>query len=156
MNPGGDVQQNTPIPTIPSTPSPIPSVTPVISEKPTISVTPTQHPAPFPSISPTPKPTPTAVPSPTPTISALFRNNPVTLIHNEETTQDGFPGIKIQSQSAFQILSVRLNGEECFWHWEEDILVVERTPDKKNENMLQMTIRLLNGKIIQMEPWKFA
>lgn len=55
--------------------------------------------------------------------------------------------IKVESEEAVQILSIRLNGKECSWHWEGDILAVEA--DRRAEgNRLELLAVTEDGSLV--------
>lgn len=124
---------------------------------PTPTLSPTSSPTPEPTLlsSPTPLPEPTLTPSPVPTMSptpklvdSLYVNKggtyynkyqvsaekdidlPEIFTYKEEIPKGAPAEIEIKMQGFLQILSLRLNGRECPWHWKKQKLVLDAEMDK--------------------------
>ena len=74
----------------------------------------------------------------------------------QNTDSSHTPQIQIISKGSVQILSFRINGTECPWHWEGDWII----PDTEDENVKVKEIELLvisqGGKLIKMNPRIFS
>lgn len=126
---------------------------------------------------PSPEPTPTSSPTVTPKYEQKIENNTrkvlkyynnnndfrgeqktekcrVDFIYGEMTSEETVPEIEVVSKGALSILSFRLNGKECPWHWEENRIVAERKPENE-ENKIELTAVLDGKDVIEMTPWIF-
>lgn len=65
------------------------------------------------------------------------------------------PQVQIISKGSVQVLSFRLNGTECPWHWEGDWIVPEVAIDG-DTNKIELLVVSQGGKLIKMEPWSFS
>ena len=65
------------------------------------------------------------------------------------------PQIQIISKGSVQVLSFRLNGIECPWHWKED-RVVSDIAVNHNVGKIELLVISQGGKLIKMDPWIFS
>ena len=72
----------------------------------------------------------------------------------QNTDSSHTPQIQIISQGSVQILSFRINGTECPWHWEGDRIIPEI--DDKNVKEIEVLVISQGGKLIKMDPWIFS
>lgn len=72
----------------------------------------------------------------------------------QNTDSSHTPQIQIISQGSVQILSFRLDGTECPWHWEGDRII----PETEDENVKEIDVLVISqgGKLIKMDPWIFS
>lgn len=140
-----------------------------ISESnPELFLTPTPSPAPtFTSI---PSPSPTLTPTPLPTkkpksaekdanVAKSEENNTIDLKVDFRTEIRDVPVIHVTAKCSLQVLSLRLNGVECPWHWEEDSIYLEKSFEKCDEiceNKVELLMIVQGNKLVKMTPWIFS
>lgn len=137
------------------TPTPIPAMTPPISITvptaiPTVlpTATPVVTPTPAPTATPTPGPTmvltPTSTPIPSPfveqtlftyykkqeSVSPDFKDYPVKFTYGEKNEKESNTVIEVESEGSVQILSLRVDGKECPWHWHGKQIILQVGADK--------------------------
>lgn len=78
----------------------------------------------------------------------------ITFHHDLRPQNEGLPEVYVKSQGTVQILSVHFNGEECSWHWKEDVLVLDKAAEGK-DNRIEILAVSEKGKLAVMEPWIF-
>ena len=62
-------------------------------------------------------------------------------IHRRVAETEEYPRIKIHSPSKVRILSLRLAGRECPWHWEGEEIVLGRRPSEQGEQLELLILR---------------
>lgn len=74
------------------------------------------------------------------------------LIHyqKEKTAACARPGFFITGTGRMQILSVRINGAECLWHWEDYALILDGKVCKES-NCIEMVALYEEGEAIQVQ-----
>ena len=82
---------------------------------------------------------------------AHAKDEPVTFQCTQNPDNPHTPQIQIISQGSVQILSVRLNGIECLWHWEENCIIPD-TVISDNTNKIELLVISQGGKLIKMNP----
>lgn len=135
------------------------------------------------ALSPTPKPvlSATPVPTPSPAItpentqeleedklkSFLYYNNhnilegrkeaknyKVDFHHKKNIAEGEILQIEIRSECVLSVLSLRLNGKECPWHWEGNRIVLE-SKIKKGNNKIELLAALDGAYVTEMPAWIF-
>ena len=84
-------------------------------------------------------------------------NKNVYFEHEENVPLDECPEIKIMGRDDcldVTILSLRLNGEEVFWHQMEDVLILDQLITEK-KNRIELIAVIDGRKIVQMPIWEF-
>ena len=80
---------------------------------------------------------------------AHTKNEPVEFQCIQTPDNSHTPQIKIVSQGSVQILSVRFNGMECPWYWEEDKIILDIKKDAKI-NKIELLVISQGGRLIKM------
>lgn len=126
------------------TPAPCitPTLTPTITPMPV--PTPTHSPAPMPSPTQAPKTAPKSTATPTPVPEAPFvyyrkqmkatgrlkEESAEFRYHFSENTGEG--AVTVLSKGSVQVLSLRVNGKETFWHWENGEIILDSKQISEN------------------------
>lgn len=132
------------------------------------SLTPT--PSPAPTCTWIPSPSPTLTPTPLPTKNPKFAEKDANAVKSEEnntidlkvdfrTEIRDVPVIHVTAKCSLQVLSLRLNGVECPWHWEEDSIYLEKSFEKCDEtceNKVELLMIVQGNKLVKMTPWIFS
>lgn len=129
-------------------------------------LTPTPSLAPTSTPTPTPSPTLTPLPTKKPKSTKKKRNvvksekdNTIDLKVDFRTEISDVPVIHVTAKCSLQVLSLRLNGVECPWHWEKDSIYLEKSLEKSNEtceNKVELLVIVPGNKLVKMTPWVFS
>lgn len=131
---------------------------------------PTPTPIPAPSFTPTPSPSPTLTPTALPTkkpksakkdenVARSEKDNTIDSKVDFRTEIRDVPVIHVTAKCSLQVLSLRLNGVECPWHWEEDSIYLEKSLEKSGqmcENKVELLVIAQGNKLVKMTPWVFS
>ena len=125
---------------------------------------------PAPSFTPTPSPSPTLTPTMLPTkkpksaqkdenVARSEKDNTIDSKVDFRTEIRDVPVIHVTAKCSLQVLSLRLNGVECPWHWEEDSIYLEKSLEKSGqmcENKVELLVIAQGNKLVKMTPWVFS
>lgn len=149
-------------PDLDSTSEPMPGST--AGSRPELSLTPT--PTLAPSCTSTPSPSPTLTPTSLPTKKPKPAKKDANVARSEKdnmidskvdfyTEIRDVPVIHVTAKCSLQVLSLRLNGVECPWHWEEDSIYLEKG-GQMCENKVELLVIVQGNKLVKMTPWVFS
>ena len=75
--------------------------------------------------------------------------------HRESVARGEFAEIEVSSKSTLSVLSLRLNGTECPWHWDGNLLILEQEISSR-KNRIDLTAVLDGKTIVKMDTWTFS